>query len=139
MINFVTIIFGIAIVLFSSSGIKFIEDYQSDFDTDLSVLYLGMLYYIVMILGIFSSERYRYLSGKIVGMDQIFSDFDFSYLFRALFISPLLFSTVITGMGRDANILMSFIFAFQNGFFWETVFSRQSGRDKLVAEHKAPS
>jgi hypothetical protein len=45
-------------------------------------------------------------------------------LFRPMLVSPIVFGAVYGSIGEDTALLLNLIFAFQNGFFWQTVLNR---------------
>ncbi|MGW4370543.1 hypothetical protein ACWEKT_33355 [Nocardia takedensis] len=58
----------------------------------------------------------------------------------ALVVSPLVFGAVLGGVGDTDLTVAHFVFAFQNGFFWETVAAKPSGPPTLaVATTSDPS
>ena len=116
---------GAIVTIFSVYGVQFIVDRQSNFDLDIKGLFLGILYYFAMLIGVVASERYAFFSKNDVDRADFLKMFNWAYAFRALLVSPFIFASIVTSLGRDANVLMSVVFAFQNGFFWETIFRNQ--------------
>jgi hypothetical protein len=45
---------------------------------------------------------------------------------KPMLISPIVFAAVWANMQNQPDGVANFFFAFQNGFFWQTVFSRQT-------------
>jgi hypothetical protein len=77
------------------------------------------IFYAFTLLGIFSSMMYRRLEAKGSAdspfeLKEIMSKKDFV---RAVIISPIVFIFVLNSLGKDANLIMSFVCAYQNGFF----------------------
>jgi len=46
-------------------------------------------------------------------------------LFKPILVSPLVFGAVYGGMDEKTPIIFLLIFAFQNGFFWQTIMNKQ--------------
>jgi len=50
-------------------------------------------------------------------------------------LSPIVFGTALVSFGKDANVLMTMIFSYQNGFFWDTILKRhEDGLDRIQSE-----
>ncbi|MEW6608833.1 MAG: hypothetical protein AB1414_15545 [bacterium] len=45
-------------------------------------------------------------------------------LFRPMLVSPIVFGVVYASIGESTPVIVNLIFAFQNGFFWQTVLNR---------------
>lgn len=48
---------------------------------------------------------------------------------KPMFVSPLVFGTVYASMDKIESIVLVLLFAFQNGFFWQTVMNKPEGRN----------
>ncbi|GAK61686.1 hypothetical protein U27_01587 [Candidatus Vecturithrix granuli] len=46
-------------------------------------------------------------------------------LFKPILVSPLVFGVIYGSMDENMPIILLLIFAFQNGFFWQTVMNKQ--------------
>ena len=46
---------------------------------------------------------------------------------RPILVSPMVFGVIYGNAGEDIPIMLFLIFAFQNGFFWQTVLNKNSG------------
>jgi hypothetical protein len=119
-------LFALLVVLVSSYGPQYVDDTQSAFDVDPSSIALALCYFALMLLGAFASERYKFFSANALAGGNFLKQISYAYLYRSLLVSPIIFGAVVTYIGRDANVVMAAIFSFQNGFFWETIFSAQA-------------
>ena len=52
-------------------------------------------------------------------------------LIRPILISPIVFAVIWATMGDQPNGPANFFLAFQNGFFWQTIFNRRTKTDGL--------
>ena len=118
--------FGLVVVIISVYGLQYIEDVQSAFDVNPSKIAISVGYFLLMLAGAFASERYKYFTSNPLAGRNFFQGMSYSYLYRSLLVSPIVFGAVVSYIGRDANVIMAAIFSFQNGFFWEIVFSHQA-------------
>jgi hypothetical protein len=76
--------------------------------------------YFVMLVGMAA----KYLFDAIDKTNKI--EFKKWQLFKPMLISPIVFGVVYGSIGENTPLLMNLIFAFQNGFFWQTVLNRYS-------------
>jgi hypothetical protein len=82
---------------------------------------------LIVLLGIVCGEMYDRLKQSPTGASvdilavarQVCAGARF---WMALFISPFLFFATYSAVGSDVGLPTAFILAFQNGFFWNTVF-----------------
>ena len=127
MIKFaLSIIFALSVTVLSVSFVEYSNNAQSAFDFDVSYLVSSLVYFVLMLIGSFASERFKYFSSNPASSKKFFHGISYSYLYRSILVSPIVFGAVVTFIGRDANAVMSAVFAFQNGFFWETVFNTRA-------------
>jgi hypothetical protein len=86
---------------------------------------------VIMIAGIFSSFVFE--KAKVARADgvpvffklsEIAKDFQF---IAALFVSPLIFNSVYALTNQNPETLGDYLLAYQNGFFWQTVFAGIAG------------
>lgn len=120
------VVFSFIIICAGVYGIEYIYGRQSAFDTDTAGLGRSSIYFVFMVIGTLASERYKYfVANENAGLN-FFKNISYSYLYRSLLVSPMVFAAVVTYIGKDANIVMATIFSFQNGFFWETIFNNKA-------------
>ena len=124
MIKLISVsVFSFAVILISVYGIQYIDDVQSAFDINPSRIIIATAYFLLMIVGAIASERYKYFAANSGAGRNFFAGISYSYLYRSLLVSPIVFGAVVTYIGRDSSLVMSAIFSFQNGFFWENIFN----------------
>ena len=107
--------FGISLVL---ENIGIIEKGDSSFLAHIPWIEIGL--YFSMIAGMASKYFYDAIGTgrkkKIVIRKW--------QLFKPIFISPLVFGTIYASIERIASVALLLVFAFQNGFFWQTVLNK---------------
>jgi hypothetical protein len=125
----VATVFGFILMLVGNifPNISFTQGHMFDYDPYRDVL-VAAAYYLLTLFGIFSSMMYRRLEAKgwsdaQFEIREIVSKQDFV---RAVIISPIVFIFVLNSFGKDANLIMSFVFSYQNGFFWEMIVKKQT-------------
>jgi uncharacterized membrane protein (DUF485 family) len=78
-----------------------------------------------MALGLIASYIYRRAAAAGDGMFDIAQTLKdmprVGRFWMAFAVSPLVFHSVLTGVGDSDLTIIHYLFAFQNGFFWETV------------------
>ncbi len=89
----------------------------SSFLTQIPWLDIGC--YFVMLVGMSA----KYLFDAIGEGNKI--KFEKWQLFKPMLVSPIVFSAVYGSIGENSPITLNLIFAFQNGFFWQTVLNKR--------------
>jgi H+/Cl- antiporter ClcA len=77
----------------------------------------GILLFVAMVVGILA--RYYW---ELLGKGKTFGDTNTADLLRPLLVSPLVFFPIWAYSVRMPRGLIPVLVAFQNGFFWQTVF-----------------
>ncbi len=89
------------------------------------LIWLGLV--LIMLVGIGCKTTWDWME---VRKTQPTAPLDLPSCIQPLLVSPFIFVAVMAGVtGKDGAVqlnLMSFIFAFQNGFMWRTVFARKT-------------
>ena len=86
---------------------------------DMSTILYEIGLYLIMLLGMAAKYMYDWL-GK-----EKRTSFSFRSFARPFFVSPIVFAAVYGSMEEYTGaIFLLLIFAFQNGFFWQTVLRR---------------
>lgn len=88
----------------------------SSFLTQLPWFEIGL--YFVMLAGITA----KYFFDAIGKGNKI--EFQKWQLFKPMLVSPIVFGVIYGSIGESTPLLLNSIFAFQNGFFWQTVLNR---------------
>ena len=50
-------------------------------------------------------------------------------LFKPMFVSPIIFGTIYGTIDPKTSMILLLVFAFQNGFFWQTILQKQGKQD----------
>ncbi len=84
---------------------------------------LMLLLFVVMVFGVVAKSLYD----SLVNNERV--EFGWAFFMRtdilvAFLVSPMIFGAVYAYLRESPNNPAAFIFAFQNGFFWKTVFGR---------------
>jgi hypothetical protein len=94
------------------------------------------LLYGVMLLGIIGRELHEYLGSPGVENDISRSEPPWRSLFlrstgliQAVIVSPIVFFGVYKAADEQPDHVVAAILAFQNGFFWKTIFEKQKKAD----------
>ncbi|MBN2090701.1 hypothetical protein JW964_13905 [candidate division KSB1 bacterium] len=122
-IIFILLALVLCLVLFFS--IKFIfqtYDIVEKGDSSLfsQIPWLEIALYFIMILGM-AGKYFFDLIGTTKKNKIIINKWQ---LIKPLFISPLVFGTIYASIESITSIVLLVIFAFQNGFFWQTVLNK---------------
>jgi len=80
--------------------------------------WLEISLYFVMLVGMAA----KYFFEAIGEGNKI--EFQKWHLFKPMLVSPIVFGVVYGSIGESTPLLLNLIFAFQNGFFWQTVLNR---------------
>jgi hypothetical protein len=121
-------VFGLVVIGIAVYGIQFIEESSAAFGPDGERISISGLYFVAMLIGAAASERYKYFVAHPGAGRGFWDGISYAHLYKSLLVSPLVFGAASTYIGKDANLVMSCIFSFQNGFFWETIFGDNFGR-----------
>jgi len=65
-------------------------------------------------------EKGQRVSNALAVVPEYLKSADFM---AAMLVSPIVFSSVYVGTRQQPDYVIAFIFAFQNGFFWDQVFA----------------
>ena len=83
-------------------------------DTTLTVLYnVGL--FTAMICGIIANYYWAHGVSRVVSLDDFW---------RPILIAPIIFMPVYVSATKQPRGVIPMLVAFQNGFFWQTVFDR---------------
>lgn len=116
-----TVLIG-GLVLFLCADFFFLQPQDvtqrglSSFLTQLPWFEIGL--YFVMLAGITA----KYFFDAIGKGNKI--EFQKWQLLKPMLVSPIVFGVVYGSIGESTPLLLNSIFAFQNGFFWQTVLNR---------------
>jgi hypothetical protein len=91
-----------------------------------------LLSVLAMILGILAGSCHQILKNRkrIVSFRKEFGRIIRSaYLFRSLVVAPIVFAAVYLAARTQPDYVLMFIFAFQNGFFCDTLINMPLGQD----------
>lgn len=80
--------------------------------------------YFVMIAGMSA----KYLFDAIGDGNEI--KFQKWQLIKPVFISPIVFGVVYSGLEKETSRMLILLFSFQNGFFWQSVLTKNSATSK---------
>lgn len=86
--------------------------------SETSIPWLEMALYFIMIVGMVAKYFY-----DAVGQGSKV-DFQKWQFLKPILVSPIVFAAIYGGAGEDASLMLLLIFAFQNGFFWQTVLTK---------------
>ncbi|MEW6607596.1 MAG: hypothetical protein AB1414_09095 [bacterium] len=81
--------------------------------------WLEISLYLLMLIGM--AAKYFF---DAIGEEGKKIEFNKWQLFRPMLVSPIVFLVVYGSIGENTPLLVNLIFAFQNGFFWQTVLNR---------------
>lgn len=86
--------------------------------------WIGVGLFFSMIIGMLSKYFFDAIGPK--------GNFSFNKwsMIRPVFISPIVFLTVVSVINNDEINLLTFIFSFQNGFFWQTMLAHRANSGK---------
>lgn len=98
-------------------------------NSDICFVKLGVLS-VLTLIGILFGNMYQHLEKNVPRGDSVslveFKEILASRsLWRSLVASPIVCGVVITTVSNDQNTLLSLVFAFENGFFWNNVLSKR--------------
>jgi hypothetical protein len=84
----------------------------------------GISVALFMVLGIISGsifDQIKRRSGPVKIISEARIALTKAHFYRAMLASPILFFAICTVSGQETNLLVSLMFAFQNGFFCDTI------------------
>jgi len=85
--------------------------------------WLDICLYFMMIAGMIAKYIFDWISEVEKNRQTVFSKLQ---LMKPMLISPIVFASVYSSMGKIESTLLLFIFSFQNGFFWQTIFNNRN-------------
>lgn len=115
-------------------GFESIQNELNDKDTEKTISSnisrILMLFYTIipMLVGIFFSALYNQVKDKnesISYRSEMLLTLKSSHLLKVLLLAPLLLTGIFTFSGTSPNTLTTVLFAFQNGFFCESILKER--------------
>ncbi len=96
-----------------------IEKGISSFWSQIPYLEIGLFF--SMIVGM--AAKYFYDAADAMGRKKkiVFHKWQF---FKPMLVSPIVFGTIYANIQQNTSAILLLIFAFQNGFFWQTVLNK---------------
>lgn len=105
-------------IVFSLEYMGIIEKGAASFFVQIPWIEIAL--YFVMIAGMEAKYIYDWIgSGK--GRQKKFQKWQ---MLKPMFVSPLVFGSIYASMSEISSFVLLFVFAFQNGFFWQTVLQK---------------
>lgn len=105
------------------------DDTNIEVSYDFGSIIKGVVYFIAMFVGIMFGRTYSALASsnekKVNIVNEIKITLNSKPFVMAALASPIVFGVIYTTVSAEANILMSLIFSFQNGFFCDGVINAQ--------------
>jgi hypothetical protein len=94
----------------------------------LAMAALYAFFFIVMCTGILFSSAFRMIKSGPAEVAKPFRIILQSYqsFLLGVLVSPIVFASLISQLDPQQNMLVSTLFSFQNGFFWESVFKKSN-------------
>lgn len=118
---FSSLIFGLLLFY----GIGYILEYfgaikKSGFSFFARIPWLDIILFFCMIAGMAAKYFYDTIGS---GNKLVFKKWQ---LFKPMLISPIVFGTIYRSTDTSTSVILLLIFAFQNGFFWQTVLNKST-------------
>ncbi|NWF62512.1 MAG: hypothetical protein HXY43_25570 [Fischerella sp.] len=85
---------------------------------------------LVMLIGIILGTLFRQLegrTGRVMILREFSSVFSSASFWGAICVSPLVFFAIFSVSRDDPGAMSSYVLAFENGFFWESVYKKLLG------------
>jgi len=86
-----------------------------------NITWLDIVYAVTVIIGIFAKEIWDNINET--GVISI----RFPRLMAALIVSPIIYGAIYTRLIQNQLSILGLAMAFQNGFFWQTLFHTVQG------------
>jgi len=94
----------------------------SDSTTQNVAPWVGFVYFASMVLGMFAHTTWDAVTKRKAGKDPIFDKWLYM---RPALVAPIIFIGVLKLVGGASFDFAALLLSFQNGFFWQTVLSKQ--------------
>lgn len=125
-IIFILAVIAVGLVLFVGADFLFFwpQDvtHRGVFSFLAQIPWLEISLYLLMLAGMAAKYLFDAIGGQ--GRKPKFNKWQ---LFRPMLISPIVFGVIYGNIGESTPLLLNLIFAFQNGFFWQTVLNINQG------------
>jgi len=105
----------------SGSSIHFLLKGSASTTQDV-IPWVGLVYFVSMVLGMFAHTTWDAITKRRAGKEPTFDKW--LYLRPAL-VAPIIFIGVLKLVGGSSFDFAALLLSFQNGFFWQTVLSKQ--------------
>jgi len=96
-----------------------IEKATSSFWSQIPWIEVGLFF--SMLVGM--AAKYFYDAVDAMGRRKKISFYKWQF-FKPMLVSPIVFGTVYANIQQNTSSILLLIFAFQNGFFWQTVLNK---------------